>query len=138
MDFKKIILYSLIGFILSGVFFGSIIYFTVFRPQQETSNNVKTYEHSIGEFTTNLSNMRTYFKGEIIVETTNKKLLEVFTKKNAEIRDKVFSILNTKTPEDVLDPNGQQKLRKEIIQSISEIVGSDSITNIYFTDYIIQ
>lgn len=138
MNLKKIIIFSIIGFILSGVFFGTILYFTVFRTPQEASNNMRVYEFEIGSFSTNLSNHKNFFKGEIVIETNDKRLLNKFEEKNAELRDQIIETIIAKKPDDLLSPEGQQALRQELIETISQVMTSDRITNIYFVDYIIQ
>lgn len=138
METKKIILYALIGCILSGLVFGTILYFTVFRNPQETAKNIKTYEYTMEDFTTNLSGTRVYFKGTIVLETSNKKIPKKFVEKNTELRDGIIQALIAKKPEDILDLKGQQKLRNEIKAIVSRVVDSDEITNVYFIDYIIQ
>ncbi|MBM7613667.1 flagellar basal body-associated FliL family protein [Alkaliphilus hydrothermalis] len=138
METKKIIVYALIGCILSGLVFGTILYFAVFRNPQEAAKEVKTYEYTMGDFTTNLSGTRVYFKGTIVIETSDKKLPEKFLEKNSELRDGIIQTLISKKPEDILDLKGQQKLRNEIKAIVSRVVNSDEITNVYFIDYIIQ
>ncbi len=135
---KKIITYSIIGFILSGVFFGTIFYFAFFRDNQPVVQAAKTYEYSLAPFSTNLSNIRSYFKGTIVLETTDKRLLERFPDKDAVIRDSIIKILISKKPEELLDKDGLQSLRFEIIQAVNKVMDSNSVTNIYFIDYIIQ
>jgi len=135
---KKIVTYSIIGFILSGVFFGSIFYFAFFKDRQPAVQAVKTYEYSLAPFSTNLSNVRSYFKGTIVLETTDKKLVPKFDEKLSQIRDSIIKILISKKPEDLLDKNGLQELRKEIIQAVNKVMDSSDITNVYFIDYIIQ
>ncbi|AOY77310.1 flagellar basal body-associated FliL family protein [Clostridium formicaceticum] len=138
MNVKKIVLYSLIGFILSGVVFGTIAYFAFFRGAHEANRDIKTYEFHIGSFSTNLSHQRNFFKGEIVIETADKKLLSKFDEKNAELRDSIIEVIIAKKPEEILSPEGQQQLREELIQVIGQVMASDKITNVYFTDYIIQ
>lgn len=138
MDFKKILLYSIIGFLISGVFFGTILYFTVFKTPREVTYTLQTYEFNIGNFSTNLSHQRNFFKGEIVIETTDKKVFENFEDKNTELRDQIIKTIIAKEPKDILNPEGQQALRQELIQVISEVMASDKITNLYFVDYIVQ
>ncbi|AKL95472.1 flagellar basal body-associated protein FliL [Clostridium aceticum] len=138
MNVKKIVLYSVIGFILSGIFFGTIAYFAFFRTTQETTTNIKTYEFYMGSFSANLSHQRSFFKGEIVIETTDRKLLPKFDEKNAELRDSIIETIIAKKPEDILSPEGQQQLREELLQVIGQVMASDKITNLYFTDYIVQ
>lgn len=138
MDFKKILLYSLIGFLISGVFFGTILYFTVFKTPREVTYTLETYKFNLGSFSTNLSHQRSFFKGEIVVETTDKKVFESFEKKDTELKDIIIKTIISKEPKDILNPEGQQSLRNELIEAISEVMTSDKITNLYFIDYIVQ
>jgi len=93
MGIKKISLYILIGFVISGVVFGAMFYFMNNRQPKEVEVNYKTYEYNIGEFSTNLGNTRSYFKGAIILETTDEKLVAKLEEKNSELRDNIISIL---------------------------------------------
>ncbi|ABR48864.1 flagellar basal body-associated protein FliL [Alkaliphilus metalliredigens QYMF] len=138
MDTKKVIIYALIALVISAVVFGGVLYFTMFRTPSETPEEIKVYEYNLGGFTTNLSTVRSYFKGEIVIETTEKALLGVFVEKNAELRDQIIKVFIGKESVDILDPEGQQQLREELIRVISNVTKSDEITNLYFVDYIIQ
>ncbi len=137
METKKIITYTLIGVILAGVFFGAIFFFMMYNPAN-APRTTTTYEYNMKEFTTNLGAMKSYFKGSIVVETTNKKLVEEFDTNNSELRDVIIQILISKKPEDILDADGQQELREEIKNAIGKVLNTDEITNVYFIDYIIQ
>lgn len=138
MDLKKILIYVSIGFLLSALFFG--VFFVFMNNNQATTNSkaIETYEYNLGEFSTNLGNTRSYFKGSIILEVTNEKLIPTIEEKNVQIRDGIISILIEKNSEEILDVEGQSKLKNEILKSVSSIIDSDGINNIYFADYIVQ
>lgn len=138
MNLKKISLYVLIGFVISGIFFGALFYFMNNRQPREVVVNYKTYEYNIGEFSTNLGSTRSYFKGTIMLETTDKNLITKLEEKNAEIRDGIITTLIGKKADEILEPNGQLELKNEISKVVADIVNSDKVTNIYFVDYIIQ
>jgi len=138
MSGKKIMIYLIVGVLLSTLFFGSIIYFMFLRNTETDSKPVKTYEYVVGDFTSNLGTVRNFFKGKIVVELSDKKLIEEFPENDARIRDGVIKTLIDKKPEDIMDPKGQQNLRNELIKEISAVMETDKITNLYFTDYIIQ
>lgn len=138
MNTKKIIGFSLIGVILAGIVFGGIFFFLVYSPSNNGNKTMVTYEYTLQDFTTNLGTVRNYFRGSIVIETTNKKMIDKFSLKNAEIRDGIIQILIAKKPEDILDTTGQQALRNEIKDAISKVMETDEITNVYFIDYIIQ
>ncbi|RQD67764.1 MAG: flagellar basal body protein FliL [Tindallia sp. MSAO_Bac2] len=137
MELKKIIMIALVAFLITAIIVGGILYIFVFRSVDD-DQPLPTYEHNLGEFSTNLGNQRSFFNGEIVVETTNRDLIQDFEEKNVVLRDRVIKTLISKTPEDVLTPDGQQDLRQELIDIVSEAVGSDEVTNVYFIDYIVQ
>lgn len=138
MNLRKIILYMLIGFIISGIIFGALFFFFSNRQKGEIAVSYKTYEYDIGEFSTNLGNTRHYFKGAIKLETLDKNLFKKLEEKNAEIRDCIITTLIGKKADEILEPEGQLKLKNEILKVVADIVNSDKITNIYFVDYIVQ
>lgn len=137
MELKKIVIISLIAFLITAILVGALLYLFVFRST-DNDQPLPTYEHNIGEFSTNLGNQRSFFNGEIVLETTNRNLIGVFEEKNAVLRDRVIKTLINKSPDDVLTPDGQQALRQELIEIISAAVDSDEVTNVYFIDYIVQ
>ena len=137
MGLKKIIIIALIAFLITAIVVGALLYLFVFRST-DSDQPLPTYEHNLGEFSTNLGNQRSFFNGEIVVETTDRDLLQVFEEKNVILRDRVIKTLISKTPDDVLTPDGQQNLRQELIDIVAEAVGSDDVTNVYFIDYIVQ
>ncbi|MGV8146355.1 MAG: flagellar basal body-associated protein FliL [Alkaliphilus sp.] len=139
MGMKKIILFAVIGLVVIGIIVGAILFFTVFRDtDEEKAEEIETFEFQLGRFTTNLSDSRDFFRGDIVIETTNRDLLKEFETKNAELRDRIIKILITKEPNDILSAEGLQKLREEIIEAIADVMNTDEITNLFFTDYIIQ
>lgn len=138
MNLKKTIIYLITGLLLSTIFFGSIIYFVFLRDTNTESRPLKTYEYTVGDFTTNLGNPRSFFKGKIVVEVTDKKLLDKFPENEARVRDRVIKTLLDKRPEDILSSEGQQNLRKLLINEISKLMDTDQITNLFFVDYIVQ
>ena len=138
MNLKKTMLYMLVGFILSGAIFGALFYFFTNKQKSEVVISYKTYKYNVGEFSTNLGNTRNYFKGTIKLETLDKDLDKKLEEKDTEIRDCIIATLIGKKADEILEPEGQLKLKEEILEVIANIVNSDKITNIYFVDYIIQ
>jgi len=139
MSMKKIILFAIIGLVILAVIAGAILYFTVFRStDEEKIVEIETFEFQLGKFTTNLSDSRDFFRGDIVIETSNKDLLKEFEIQNAELRDRIIKIIITKKPNEILSADGLQNLRQEIIAAISDVIDTDEITNLFFIDYIIQ
>lgn len=138
MNLKKVILYILVGFMMSGIIFGTLFFFFSNKQEGGITVSYKTYEYDIGEFSTNLGSTRNYFKGTIRLETLDKSLSKKLREKDAEVRDCIIATLIGKKADEILEPEGQSKLKDEILKVIADIVGSDKITNVYFVDYIVQ
>jgi len=132
---KKIAIYSIVGVAVLAIGFAAA--FFLFSGKAE-AKKVKTYNYDMGVFSTNIGGTKNFFKGNIIIASTDKKSEKVFTEKNAEIRDIILEIIIQQKPEDMVNPDGMNSIKKDIINKIKTRVGIDSIQNIYFTDYIVQ
>lgn len=60
--------------------------------------------------------------------------------KEPQIRDAVIRVLSSKKSEEVLTPEGKEALKEELVEALNEAVGFDEppITNVYFTEFIVQ
>ena len=56
----------------------------------------------------------------------------------AAIRDAILVVLTTKTLQDVMDVQGKNQLRDEILTAISKIVAQGKVSKVYFTDFVVQ
>jgi len=137
MNKKKLIILVTTGVLLSAVFFGGIIYFTFLRTSDEEAE-IQTYQHTLGEFTANLGDTRNYFQGDIIVEVEEEDLIEAMVEHEIIIRDQILGILIGKSPDELLQPEGQRELKDEIVQAISSILETEAVSDLYFSSYIIQ
>ncbi len=138
MDTKKIMLFSVIGFIISLLIFGGTLYITVFKGAPKSEKDVKTYNYDVGEISTNIGDTKHYFKGSITIETTDKKLPDKMTEKSVIVRDAILQVLLSQKPENMTSDEGLGKIKKELISKISKAIDTQSIRNVYFTDYIVQ
>lgn len=55
-----------------------------------------------------------------------------------QIRDAVISVLSTWKSEDLLEPDGRMKLKKQLLQVLQQRIPELGVRDIYFTDYLIQ
>lgn len=101
----------------------------------ETAKNHVTYD--AGEFLTNLSD-RGYIKLSLVYLLDNKDVEKELDSKNSEIRDRVFTILRSKKNDSVKDSKGMEELRKQIKESLNEILDGESVVDVYFTSIIVN
>lgn len=55
-----------------------------------------------------------------------------------KIKDAIIRILSSKSSSEVLMSDGKEKLRGEIRDAVNEVLGSEEVTQVYFTEFIIQ
>jgi flagellar FliL protein len=56
----------------------------------------------------------------------------------AATRDKIISILSTKTSEQILTPEGKQNLRAEIRDGVNSILHEGKIVEVFIMDFVVQ
>jgi flagellar FliL protein len=67
--------------------------------------------------------------------TQGEKELE---RKEIQVRDALNSVLTTKTLEELANVQQREQLRSDILARASELVKSGTVTNVYFSKFIIQ
>jgi len=59
-------------------------------------------------------------------------------KRMAQIKDRAISIMSTRTFSDINSVPGKRKLKADIVAGLNEILKEKIVTNIYFTEFVIQ
>ncbi|WMM26614.1 flagellar basal body-associated FliL family protein [Tissierella sp. MB52-C2] len=126
-----ILLLSLIAGIGVGIFFFS-------SRTTTTAKNLKTYSLTLDDMYCNIKDSKKILKLKFTLETTSKKTLENLTEKQFLIRDEANKIIRNLTDEDLKGKEGQINLQSQLKENIIELFNDESITNIYFDDFIIQ
>jgi flagellar FliL protein len=79
-----------------------------------------------------------YLKVRIELEVKDTLEIAGFEKRLAQVRDKILMTLTTKTLEEVITLSGKDTLRRQLIDQLNEFDGRQMITNLYFTEFVIQ
>lgn len=137
MGNKKLAIFSIIIFIISAVIFGATLYLTFFKSPKEPKPP-KTYTCDLGSFATNIGTSGRFFKGNIVVETTGKKTPEIITAHMEPIRDYVLKLIISQNIKEMTTEEGMQGMSNQIREEVARVTGTGDITNVYFTEYIIQ
>ncbi len=141
MTIKKVLIYSLIGFIVFALIIGGIIFFVMNGKSKESNSGDKpkeVFEYSLEELYTNIKDSNSILKTSISIEYTDKKLLEVFDKNKSKITNDILEFFRSKTLEELSGKDGQQSARNSILVIVKKTINSDAVSNIYFTEFIIQ
>jgi flagellar FliL protein len=74
-------------------------------------------------------------KGEKETETKDGKVAAEVT---APLRDAVLAVLGRQRSEELLTPDGKERLKRELKSTLAERVPESKVTEIYFTDFLVQ
>ncbi len=141
MNNKKLAIISISFFLVSVIVFGMTIYFVFLKAPSNAESKPKqvdTFKYDLGDFSTNIGSSGRYFKGKIVIETTDKKTPEVIEKNIEPIRDYILKLIISQDIKSMISEKGIENIKTNIKKQISQITGKDDISNVYFTDYIIQ
>jgi flagellar FliL protein len=96
--------------------------------------------YSLGTLIVNLADEggKRYLRVSIDMELSDQALQEQVEKRLPQIRDTILMILPTKTYKDINTTEGKQTLRTQIISELNNFLSNGSITNLYFTEFVVQ
>lgn len=137
-NFKKIFLvFGLIAaFIGAGIFLGYS-----YKPKKFFFKpNTKEIYYNLKELTLNLGDVREnhYIKVEISLAFTTKSMQKELDNKNPEVRDTIIRIISTKKAAQIDEPAEIEALKQEIVNKVNDLLEKGRLTNVYFTEFIIQ
>ena len=140
MDRKLIIAIFLAGFLGSTVgVLGTIGAQKIFGAEgsthQETIKKEEGPVVTIGEFTVNLR-AGAILKTSIAVEGMNEKSEGILKAKDASIKDRINTLLSSKSLQD-MQPEVREDLKYELITQLNEVT-NNQIQNIFFLSFVYQ
>lgn len=84
------------------------------------------------------TNAERYLKVDVVLELDSAKLVKEVESRLPQIQDLLISITSTKTLEDVSTTSGRNMLRQEIVDKINSLLATGQVTNVYFTEFVVQ
>ena len=79
-----------------------------------------------------------YLRITMDLELTQGTVADDLKKRLPQIRDSILMVLPSKRFEDIRTVEGKTSLRSEIIASLNGLFGKKSVSNIYFTEFVVQ
>ncbi|MBB6216484.1 flagellar FliL protein [Anaerosolibacter carboniphilus] len=138
MTVKKVMLFSIVGFLVTAIIFGGVFYFAVYKTPEKTVKEVKTFSYPIGELYSNVKDSRKILKANVVIETLDEKIQGKLEPNKSKITNSILEVLRSKDESSLAGEKGQQALRTEVLKAVKQIVDSDKITNVYFVEFIVQ
>lgn len=95
---------------------------------------------TLDPFLVNLSDPlgRRYIKLTIAVEVVAPEVIKELEMQKPRIRDRVITLLTSKTFEDLASEEGKLLLKNEVLDRINQVLGSPKVSMVFFTDLVIQ
>lgn len=56
----------------------------------------------------------------------------------SRVRDRIISVLTSRTVEDVANPGGKDSLRQQLLREINEALPDDVVTEVLFVEFVVQ
>ncbi len=79
-----------------------------------------------------------YLRITMDLELTQGTIADDLKKRLPQIRDSILMVLPSKRFEEIRTVEGKINLRNEIIANLNGLFGKESISNIYFTEFVVQ
>ena len=84
------------------------------------------------------SNGRRYLKTKINLEAKDGDVKKLIETKSIQIKDRLISILSSKTLEEIDGLEAQENLRKEIKDAVDVVLNVEGVLQVYFTEFVVQ
>jgi flagellar FliL protein len=96
--------------------------------------------HTLDTFVVNLSDrgVTRYLRVGIVLELTSEETIIEVEERLSQVRDAILMIIPAKTSKYVQTVEGKRALCDEIMSHLNYLLKSGSITNIFFTEFVIQ
>lgn len=146
---KAVIFIGIFSFLVTTIFFGTFIVITLKQTNAPATKVVIKQSQEMGpvmslgsDILVNIRSeegMEHFLKTNIVLELdASEKTGTEVSKRIPQIRDLVINVLASKTKEKIIEKEGKDQVRSEIINSINHLMTTGQVRNIYFQDFIIQ
>lgn len=146
---KAVIFIGIFSFLVTTIFFGTFIIITLKQTNAPVTKVVLKQAQEMGpvislgnDILVNIRSeegMEHYLKTNIVLELdSDEKTSAEVSKRIPQIRDLIINVLASKTKEKIIEKEGKDQVRSEIINSINQLMTRGKVRNIYFQDFIIQ
>ena len=84
------------------------------------------------------SNGRRYLKAKINLDAKDGDVKNLIEAKSIQIKDRLISVISSKTLEDIDGLEAQENLRKEIKDAVDVVLKVEGVLQVYFTEFVVQ
>lgn len=141
---KNFILIIIIAVAVIAVGAGAFFFFTKSggekAQKKEETKAEEGVTFALEPFVVNLSDPSgtRFLKVSLQLELAGPTVAEKAKAKTPQIRDAIITLLTAKTSDALISPEGKLQLKDEINIRINQILGENSVKNVYLTDFVMQ
>ncbi|KXS49956.1 flagellar FliL protein [Halanaerobium congolense] len=141
INYKMLTLIIVLVVIITGV--ASFTFFTYFSVADNSEEDFdiddirSTYQ--VGDFVVNIANNSriNFIRASLVFEIEEDKIVEELEKRKPQIRDAIITTLRSQN-ESILKEANAQTIKKIIKSEVNDILRSGKITNVWFTELVVQ
>ena len=142
---KKLLIFLIIGLLIIGIAGGLVIFLTS-KKGREGKKYVKkevpepAVLYNLDPIVVNLFDPtgKRYIQIRLALALADKKAEEEIKNKEPIIKDAIITYLSAKTPEEVIQPEAKEVIKKDLLKKINEALGEDWVLEVYITQYIVE
>jgi|SRR5208283_1689643 len=110
------------------------------KKSEEQRKKEESAMFALDPFVVNLNDQSAskFLKVSMQLELSNQADLESVKAKTPQIRDVIINILTSKTADSLMSPEGKLQLKDEINMQINQILGNNTVKNVYLTEFVMQ
>lgn len=79
-----------------------------------------------------------YLRVTMQIELKEGEPVEIFEQRLVQVRDIILMVLPTKRFQEIRSVDGKTLLRQEIMTRLNDLLKKEVVTNIYFTEFVVQ
>lgn len=110
------------------------------RADRSTPDLGPTYD--AGVMTMNLASSPSgavhYLRAQLVLEVENEKALDLMDQRQAQVRDRIITIVRNRSMEELEGEAGLTQLRGDLVTALNEILPGQPVRNLYFVDLVVQ
>jgi flagellar FliL protein len=140
---KKMMLIIIIAVVAVALAAGGFFLVPKLLGGKEKKEEIKSEEgamFSLEPFVVNLNDPGgpKFLKVSIQLELAGPALMEKAKQKSPQLRDAIITLLTSKSSESLFPPEGKLQLKDEINARMNQVLGANTVKNVYLTDFVMQ
>ncbi|HXW68094.1 MAG TPA: flagellar basal body-associated protein FliL [Dissulfurispiraceae bacterium] len=114
-----------------------------YRAQKKEKDDIRKDDvvmFALDPFVVNLNDQGAtrFLKVSIQLELASAPNLESAKARTPQIRDAIITLLTSKTSDSLMSPEGKLQLKDEINLMTNQILGNNTVKNVYLTEFVMQ